>query len=188
MRVAKVKGLRHSMTLGLVVTQCPHCRQCRTWTKADRLMWLQRSGFLRKQKDPGEEVVAEMFRLKLQLLPCLNCQKPGVREASQSQNVENDDEQWDTSPSTSSASAGERYCADCREQIDPDRIELFPEVTRCVICQLKFETGQSSGSGASAEACDLCPRCGDFLQTLRNRSSRVAYRVQCRSCGYSPKR
>jgi len=170
------------------MTQCPHCRQCRTWTKADRLMWLQRSGFLRKQKDPGDDVVTEMFRLKLQQLPCLNCQTPGVREVSQSLQVENDDEQWDTGSSTSSVAGGGRFCAECREQIDPDRVELFPEATRCVACQSKFESGQVSGSDAGFDAGDLCPRCGDFLQTLRNRSSRVAYRVQCRNCGYSPKR
>lgn len=176
------------MDTRIVTTQCPHCHQSRPWTKADRLVWLQQSGFLRKHKDPADDIVSEMFRLKLQELPCPNCQKTGVRVVTQVQAVEEDDEQWDTAATAVASDELVRFCIDCREQIDPDRVELFPETTRCVACQRKFESGEASGRSESFSADDLCPRCGDFLQTHRNRSSRTAYRVQCGSCGYAPKR
>jgi ribosomal protein S27AE len=176
------------MDTRIVTTQCPHCHQSRPWTKADRLVWLQQAGFLRKHKDPADEIVSEMFRLKLAELPCPNCQKSGVRVVAQVQAVEEDDDQWDTGAAATEASELTRYCLDCREQIDPDRLDLFPETTRCVECQRKFENGESASGKESFSADDLCPRCGDFLQTHRNRSSRTAYRVQCGSCGYAPKR
>lgn len=176
------------MDTRIITTQCPHCHHTRPWTTADRLIWLQRSGFLRKHKDPADEIVAEMFRLKLSELPCPACQQPGGRIVTQVQAVEDDDEQWDTLGSSDESSTEVRYCTDCREQIDPDRVELFPETTRCVACQRKFENGEGGRNHGSVEAEDLCPRCGDFLQTQRNRSSRIAYRVQCGNCGYSPKR
>lgn len=176
------------MDTNIVTTQCPHCRQTRPWTKADRLAWLQQSGFLRKHKDPADDIVSEMFRLKLSELPCPACQKSGVRIVVQVQKIEDDDSEWDTSVGSTSTNVSARFCADCREQIDPDRVELFPETTRCVRCQQKFESGAQGGASSSFSEDDLCPRCGDFLQTHRNRSSRTAYRVQCAGCGYSPKR
>lgn len=176
------------MNTRIITTQCPHCQQSRPWSQADRLIWLQQSGFLRKHKDPADEIVQEMFRLKLPELPCLNCQKSGVKLVPYVQSIEENDDEWNTFGSVNEDASEVKYCSDCREQIDPERVELFPEITRCIACQRKFESGEKSGQPATFSADDLCPRCGDFLQTHRNRSSRTAYRVQCQGCGYSPKR
>lgn len=177
-----------NMNTRIITTQCPHCHQSRPWTQADRLVWLHQSGFLRKHKDPVDEIVQEMFRLKLAELPCPNCHKPGVKIVPTVQAVEDNDDEWDTTGGGEGSAAAAKYCVDCREQIDPERVELFRDVTRCIDCQRRFENGEQSGKSAVFSADDLCPRCGDFLQTHRNRSSRTAYRVQCQGCGYSPKR
>lgn len=150
-------------------------------------MWLQQAGFLRRHKDPASDIVAVMFGLKLPELPCPGCQKKGVRISQQVQSIEDDDSQWDTAGSGGTTQAADKYCTDCRSVIDPDRLEFFPDTVRCGDCQRKFE-GQADGRTSDQwNVDDLCPRCGDFLQTRRNRSSLNAYRVQCPGCGYTPR-
>jgi hypothetical protein len=173
--------------LKLISTQCPNCGLHRWLAAADRLVWLQQAGFLRRQKDPSSEIVAEMFRLKMPELPCPNCQQKGVKIVSKT-NVEDDDSQWETNPSLQSNQLSSRYCDQCRNPIDPERLELFPTTVRCVDCQRKLEKGEFQPDSSQATNADYCPRCGDFLQTIRNRSSLGAYRVQCSSCGFKPRR
>ena len=184
------RNLRYGLTVDprIVTTCCPHCQHTRPWTAADRLAWMQQAGYLRRQKDPANDIVAEMFRLKLSELPCPNCQRPGSKIVANVQAIEDDDSQWDTAAPAAESTTAVRYCSDCREQIDPDRLEFFPETTRCVACQRKQENGESTGNNASFTEDDLCPRCGDFLQTRRNRSSLTPYRVQCGNCGFTPRR
>jgi predicted RNA-binding Zn-ribbon protein involved in translation (DUF1610 family) len=154
---------------------------------ADRLVWLQQAGFLRRQKDPSSEIVAEMFRLKMPELPCPNCQQKGVKIVPKTK-VEDDDSQWETNPSLQANQVAIRYCDQCRNPIDPERLEFFPATVRCVDCQRKLENGEVQPDSSQATNADYCPRCGDFLQTVRNRSSLGAYRVQCPSCGFKPRR
>jgi|LakMenEpi03Aug12_release.lakeMendotaPanAssembly.Ray.scaffolds.fasta_scaffold01655_5 predicted RNA-binding Zn-ribbon protein involved in translation (DUF1610 family) len=173
--------------LKLISTQCPKCGHHRWLAAADRLVWLQQAGFLRRQKDPSSEIVAEMFRLKMPELPCPNCQQKGVKIVPKT-TVEDDDSQWETNPTLQSNQVSTRYCDQCRNPIDPERLELFPTTVRCVDCQRRIEKGELQPDGSQATNADYCPRCGDFLQTVRNRSSLGAYRVQCSSCGFKPRR
>jgi hypothetical protein len=121
---------------------------------------LRASGFLRRDPRPDPRVVVELFTNQLARMQCAECGATQMRLAP-----------WDSGEDPWNDA---RVCEVCRQPIPRERLDLFPEVTRCAQCMHLPE-----GSGE-----EYCRVCGGLMTLKQTRGGGITrYRMVCSECG-----
>ena len=116
---------------------------------------------MRREKDPDETIVAELFADAAPLMTCPACKSRGLH--IDARDVD-DDSDWQTAV----------LCEICRQPIPPERLEILPGTRRCVACQGKAERGQL------ADEPEFCPKCGSLVELRVSRGAGITrYKSFC---------
>lgn len=142
---------------------CPKCDWSRVFGPAEMKLELQQRGMQKRDPNPDYELILELFLHHLHSIPCPDCRTRGLLAG-----VPETDEDADWGDA--------RHCEICREVIPPERLEIFPDSTRCAACKDK---------PSAPTADDFCPRCGNFLQVGQATGGGVSrYVMRCSACGF----
>lgn len=142
---------------------CLSCDKVELCSVEDMTTRLRDEGMLRREAKPQELVVAELFGAAAKLFVCEGCGKQGM-----SLTLSDVSDNW-----------GEpKKCDVCACVIPAERLEIFPDTTRCVPCQ------ESGAEPDEREAVDFCKFCGGVM-TLRSPSGSglARYKMVCSDCG-----
>lgn len=121
--------------------------------------WLRRRGLLRENSEATPDELEEILRGVAPRQACPQCQAVGLQVLTV-----NDDVDWPEA----------RLCEACRQPIAPERLEVFPNATRCTACERAEE------SGAPPQLDEYCPRCGSRMVVRAARSPGLArYELVC---------
>jgi hypothetical protein len=146
------------------------CRKCSWQTvsgPADAAARLRLVGRLRREKDPDEEILAQLLVETAPQMTCPGCKEKGSLKAVPSEDVLNEWEEDDWQAAI--------LCDVCREPIPPERLEAVPESKRCVACQDKAETGT-----LPEDEPEFCPKCGALVELRVSRGSGITrYKQFC---------
>jgi hypothetical protein len=141
------------------------CRNCRWRTvcgRDDAIARLRIIGLLRRDREPDDELVAELLVEAAPRMTCPIC-KDKTLAASPSFDDAGDD--WQAAV----------LCEICREPIDPERLEAVPDTKRCAACQGKTECGQ-----LTEIELDYCPNCGALVELRVSRGRGITrYKRVC---------
>ncbi len=141
------------------------CRRCGAQQRCGPNQMMQRLveiGMMKRSGDPDLELLHELFRSATDRLPCLSCGALGLLLGEVS-----DEDEWDD----------HALCDVCRKPIPVERLEVFPDATRCATCQ----TSSEQGTDQEREFCD---HCGSVMTVrLRRTAGSAAYEMKCPSCG-----
>src|SRR5690349_864557 len=109
---------------------CPECRWRTVCGPADIASRLRLVGMLRRDGDPDEAIMVALLPEAAARMICPGCKRIGlvVGDADEA----DDEDDWQTAV----------LCDRCRQPIDPERLEVFPNTRRCVACQSKAEAGE----------------------------------------------
>lgn len=152
------------MQFGASITEltCVACGERQRCGTTQLMQRLSEIGMMKRSADPDLELLQELLRSAADRLPCHTCEAVGLTVSQAS-----DDDEWDDV----------RYCDGCRKPIAPARLEVFPDATRCAVCQT------SSESGGQQER-EFCEYCGSVMTIrLRRSAGPAAYEMKCPSCG-----
>ena len=141
---------------------CTECGWYSVWGPEEMAQQLRQQGKLRREAKPDPAVVLELLEPLLCSIICPDCHATGIQLSP----LEDDPEDWGDA----------RHCEICNAVIPAERVEIFPNVTRCVNCQDK-------PAPASSED-DYCPRCGGLVRIKAMRAGVTRYVIHCSSCGY----
>lgn len=126
------------------------------------LQRLRDVGMLRRQAEPDWPMIIELVSNQADTLKCGNCGHTGLI-------LEEARDDFDD------AFVGTRLCEVCKQPIPPERLEVFPDSTRCAACQNK----------STAEDADYCPQCGTPMTIQTSKGQGIArYVYRCPDCGY----
>lgn len=128
---------------------CPDCGWRTVCGAADLATRLRLVGLLRREKEPSDELLAELVPGAAKLMTCPTCKRVGLRLSD----AEEDD--FDAASEWQAAV----LCEVCREPIPPERLEFVPGAKRCVACQGKAEAGT-----LSEDEPEFCPKCGSLVE------------------------
>lgn len=141
------------------------CRICGAKQRCGPTQMMQRLsdiGMMKRSSDPDLDLLHELFRNAADRLSCHVCEAVGLNVAEAS-----DEDEWEDI----------RQCEACRKPISPERLAVFPDVTRCATCQ----TSSENGSDQEREFCD---HCGSVMTIrLRRSTGSAAYEMKCPNCG-----
>jgi hypothetical protein len=141
------------------------CRRCgwRTVCGRDAAVGrLRLIGLLRREPDPDDSLVGELFVEAAPRMTCPVCKEKSLA-ASSAEALPDDD--W----------LAAVLCEVCREPIAPERLEALPGVTRCAGCQQKAESGAFRESEP-----DYCPQCGALIEIRMSRGTGITrYKRVC---------
>ncbi len=140
--------------------QCGYAEQC---SPDEILTRLHGIGMLRREKEPADELVWELFRTAARSFACPQCGVTGLGVVA----VEDFD----------SGLLATRRCERCSQVIPAERVELFPDSRLCISCQQKQEAGDT---GADVEYCE---RCGGVMEIRSTQAGIRRYRMVCSECG-----
>lgn len=116
---------------------------------------------LKREAEPDEMVVDELFRQTAHRFICRNCRQVGLV-------VENLDEGTDWGEAVA--------CEVCDRPIPRERLEVFPDAHTCATCQEKAERGEDVER-------DYCPRCGSLMTVRQPTTTGITrYQSYCPSC------
>ena len=119
-------------------------------------------GLLRRAAHPPEELISELLAANLSQLKCDACGLVGLFLGPDEETEPRDD--WQQAV----------VCQICNRPIPPERLEVFPDATRCVDCQ------DASDRGLEAAEPEFCPKCGALLELRVSRGSGVTrYKQFC---------
>jgi hypothetical protein len=141
---------------------CSRCEWRTVSGYGDAVARLRLIGLLRREPDPGEEVLAALFVDAAPRMTCPICkEKCLIAQPSGA----NDEDGWQTAV----------LCQICRLPIDPERLEAIPGTKRCAACQGKAESGQLTDLEP-----DYCPHCGALVEIRVSRGSGITrYKRVC---------
>ena len=142
-----------------------HCSNCGWRTVSgvdDAVARLRLIGLLRRDREPDEDVVAELLVEAAPRMTCPLCKEKRLSAEPASDGSEADD--WQAAV----------LCEMCRQPIDLERLEAIPDTRRCAACQGKADTGQL------AEEPEYCPNCGAIVETRVSRGPGITrYKRVC---------
>ncbi|MCA9216050.1 MAG: hypothetical protein KDB27_23445 [Planctomycetales bacterium] len=123
---------------------------------------LREAGQLRREANPEQEIVLALFE---EFLPNLKCDACGANNWKIA-DVPIDENHW-----------GEPVlCEVCKQQVPPERLEIFPNEKRCAACKDKPETDEP----------EFCAICGGLMAIRQRGGSGIAgYVMVCTDCGRS---
>jgi RNA polymerase-binding transcription factor DksA len=140
---------------------CSNCRWQTTCGLEDAVTRLRIIGQLRREKEPDEALVAELFVDSAPRMTCPLCKE---KTLSARPTPDDDAEDWQAAI----------LCEICRKPIDLERLEAVPDTKRCADCQGKAESGQLTDEP------DYCPNCGALIEIRVNRGSGITrYKRVC---------
>lgn len=123
---------------------------------------LRTLGLLRRAPDPPEELVAELLSANLNRLACDHCRHVGLAVAETADPGQDDD--WQQAV----------VCQICNQPIPQERLEVFPDVQRCVGCQ------DAADRGEEKDEPDFCPKCGALVELRVSRTTGITrYKLFC---------
>ncbi|MDA0660299.1 MAG: hypothetical protein O3C60_15875 [Planctomycetota bacterium] len=156
------------MAVGLFQLRCAHCQhvdQLDLGTAVERLRSL---GYLRRGTPDADMVVALSVTL-VGKLGCQACGSLGVQLTAMGAHRDAESEATDWPQEV-------RHCRTCRQQISPERLEVFPRSELCAACQRHDEL---------TPVTEFCPRCGHYLRIVKaNSEGLTRYQERCDECGY----
>ncbi len=140
---------------------CAACGAKQRCGPTQMMQRLSEIGMMKRNADPDLDLLQELLRSAAGRLICHACQGVGLTVTQIS-----DDDQWDDV----------RQCERCRQPIPPERLEVFPDATRCATCQTSTEDG-------SDQEREFCEQCGSVM-TIRTRRTAgpAAYEMKCPNC------
>ena len=122
-------------------------------------------GMMKSRSDPDLDLLQELFRNAIDRFPCHKCNAVGMTQSLVSA-ADWDDPAWEEV----------RPCESCHKPIPRERIDVFPEATRCAACQASSENGSDLQR-------EFCEHCGSVLTMRVRRSSGPAgYEMNCPNC------
>lgn len=141
-----------------------HCTQCGWWTlcgSSELARRLRLLGLFRRAPDPGDDLIGELLTTYGPKLQCDRCQATNLEISDTASDDRGD---WQLA----------RACEVCRTPIDPERLAVVPDATRCAVCQSSADRGQT------AVEVDYCPKCGAPMELRATYGSGVTrYRLFC---------
>jgi len=117
-------------------------------------------GLLRRQAQPDNDTVRELFRNSAAKFQCEVCGQRGlsVRIAT--------DQGWPQ----------QRACEICGAPIPAERLEVLPLAVRCAACEAKSQHG-------GEDEREFCPRCGEVLKLRLSTGTGISrYTLTCPRC------
>lgn len=126
---------------------CPGCGWRTVCGPGDIASRLRLVGLLRRDGDPDEEILSALLPEAAPRMTCPGCKRIGllVGDADEA----GDDDDWQAAV----------LCQRCRQPIDPERLEVFPDTRTCVACQSRAEAGEPE-----PEEPEFCPKCGSLVE------------------------
>lgn len=149
----------------LAELNCPSCQHTEILATGGIVQRLSSHGMLRRNHDVEWEVLWELLRSSLDNLKCTACGHTGL---TLSLSNELDDDEW----------GSPRQCDSCGQVIDPERLEIFPDMRLCLPCQQSNERGD-----VPEEDPQFCRRCGALLILKPSRGPGITrYEYRCSEC------
>jgi predicted RNA-binding Zn-ribbon protein involved in translation (DUF1610 family) len=143
--------------------RCPTCNWQAVWGPEEMLQALRQRGAMRREKEPDLELLVHLTERAARQLTCVDCRHVGLQLTPWTPD-------FDFEPP-------QRVCEACGKPIPVERLELFPQATRCAACQDR--------PAPASDETDYCPRCGGLVVLRLDRGSRAArYRATCSDCGW----
>ena len=141
--------------------ECGGCGWRKVFGPEEMAERLRTVGKLRREAKPEWQMVFELFRLEAQNISCSSCGQQEMKVGP----VSDDFDDWGQA----------KKCEVCKANIPPERLEIFPESTRCAKCQ-----------DAPSTERDFCDFCGGVMQISTSRGPGISrYRAVCSDCGRS---
>ena len=139
---------------------CAACGAKQRCGPTQLMQCLAEIGMMKRSSDPDLDLLQELVRSAAGRLICNACQGVGLSVTPVS------DDEWDNV----------RHCDGCRKPIPPERLEVFPDATRCASCQTSSEDG-------SDQEREFCEHCGSVLIVrVRRSEGPAAYEMKCPNC------
>ncbi|MBI84710.1 MAG: hypothetical protein CMJ81_16070 [Planctomycetaceae bacterium] len=150
----------------LAELNCPSCRHTEILAIGGVVRRLTSLGMLRRNHDVEWDVLWELLKSSLGNLKCTACNHSGL---TLSVGDKLDDEAW----------GAPRHCDGCDRPIDPERLNVLPDVRLCSTCQQRNEQGDTP-----QEEPEFCQRCGALLLLKPSRGPGITrYEYRCPECG-----
>lgn len=142
--------------------RCDDCGWQTTCGQRDLEQRLRKLGLLRRATHPPAEMVSELLAMHLGRLTCDGCGQTGLLVVPDEELSRDDD--WQQAV----------VCEVCREPVDPERLSILPNATRCVGCQAAEDRGEQQ------EEFDFCSKCGAILELrVSNAGGVTRYKQFC---------
>jgi hypothetical protein len=123
---------------------CGNCGWRSVCGPVDAAARLRLVGLLRREPDPGDDVLAALFVETAPRMTCPTCKEKRLRAAPA---ADADDGDWPAAV----------LCDVCRRPISAERLEAVPGTRRCASCQGLVESGQT------VDEPEYCPHCGAMV-------------------------
>ena len=140
---------------------CSSCGQDEVTPREEAALRLQSIGRLKRGVRVETDLLLELARISAKELTCSVCGAAGL-------------ELRDGLPTQDDFG---RRCEVCGQSIDPERLEIFPDSTRCTACQKGDERGAHSASVA-----EYCSSCGSQLVLVKSTKGVTRYQMSCPQC------
>ena len=146
--------------------RCESCEFTERLEKSALANWLKSCGRMKRDAKPEVPLMMELGKLDAAAASCPQCGAVGlVLEPP----ADEDEADWGDA----------RRCESCHATIEPLRLEVFPDSTRCAACQAKEEQGELT----SPEDVDYCSHCGGIMTVKMQGSGVSRYSMVCSDCG-----
>lgn len=139
----------------IVTLQCPSCCWKTKCDETEKVVRLRKLGLLRRESNPSPELVSELLTSHVSHLVCDACGKTGLSPCTSDDADLGDD--WQQAV----------LCQLCHQPIDPERLEIFPNVRRCKDCQERGERGDDPVEP------EYCSKCGALVELRVSRGGGV---------------
>jgi len=145
--------------------RCPTCGNRQLVDAAQMLDHLRELGMFKRQKQPDQALIHELYAQQAPWIACTQCGHVGCDQDSA---PTMDDDQWGAA----------RQCEVCGQLIAEERLEVFPDARLCTSCQSSADRGEDSADP------EYCPRCGAIMQLRKRGGTGLAgYVMRCPDCG-----
>ncbi|MBA61058.1 MAG: hypothetical protein CMJ76_01720 [Planctomycetaceae bacterium] len=141
---------------------CHNCQLQRLLSVVEMHQQLNALGMLVRQPDPEIELICELYRTTPETVACDGCGRTDVSITKKR------DEFADLEP---------RRCENCNTVINPERLDVFPEVQTCRPC--------ADNTTSADNQIDYCKVCGDLTSVIATRRRNITkYVARCNGCGH----
>jgi len=119
---------------------------------------------LRRASEPDSTTLEVLLASALPKMKCTACDGVGLQIDQQFEDQSDDWNEWGEEA---------KNCEQCGQRIPPERLELYPQSTRCAACE---------SAPIEKTEDDYCPRCGNVLTMRTSGAGLTRYRYFCSVC------